>query len=181
MKRITFAPLLSTALLASALLAGCATAPRADASASNPNVQFTWNDPASFADTRTNQCRSRVKPGEWLGQLGRFVESRADRFIASGQALKITITDIQRAGQCEPWRGPNLDDVRVIKNVYAPSISLHFSLADADGHVVSEGDRTLRDSAFMQRDTMLNKDDPLRFEKRLLDDWMRKEFVAARH
>jgi len=176
MKRTVFAPLLSTAFLASTLLAGCATAPRA--AAPNANVQVSWDDPANFADTRSNLCRNPVKPEEWLGQLARHIDSRAGRVIASDQSLKVTITDIQRAGQCEPWRGPALDDTRVIKDIYPPSISLHFVLADASGHVVSEGDRTLRDSAFMHRGTMLNKDDPLRFEKRLLDDWLRKEFAT---
>lgn len=174
MKRIVFVPL----LLAVSLLAGCATAPRS--SAPNPNVRVDWSDPADFADTRSNLCRNRVKPEEWLGQLARYVESRADRVVAGGKTLKVTITDIQRAGQCEPWRGPNLDDTRIIKDIYPPSISLHFQLTDASGHVVDEGDRTLRDSAFMHRGTMLNQDDPLRFEKRLLDDWLRKEFTNAR-
>ena len=180
MKRIAFfPPLFAAALFAATLLAGCATtAPRA--AAPNSHVLVNWNDPANFSDTRSNLCRNRVKPEEWLGQLARYVENRADRAIASGQTLKVTITDIQRAGQCEPWRGPNLDDVRIIKDIYPPSISLHFVLADANGHVVNEGDRTLRDSAFMHRDNMLNKDDPLRFEKRLLDDWLRKEFPNAR-
>jgi len=176
MKRIVPASLFS--IVAAALLAGCATAPRS--SAPNPNVQVNWDDPAHFTDTRSNLCRNRGGKAEWLGQLARYVQGRADRVVADGRTLKVTITDIQRAGQCEPWRGPNLDDTRIIKDIYPPSISLHFSLAEADGRVVSEGDRTLRDSAFMHRDTMLNKDDPLRFEKRLLDDWLRKEFPNAR-
>lgn len=176
MKRFAFAPLLSTVAL-TALFAGCATAPRS--SAPNPNVQVNWDDPANFTDTRSNLCRNRVKPEEWLSQLARYVDNRAGRVIADGQTLKVTITDIQRAGQCEPWRGPSLDDTRIIKDIYPPSINLHFVLADASGHVVSEGDRTLRDSAFMHRGTLLNESDPLRFEKRLLDDWLRKEFAKA--
>lgn len=179
MKRIAFfQPLSAAALVAASLLAGCATAPRA--AAPNSHVSVNWDDPANFSDTRSNLCRNRVKPEEWLSQLARYVDNRAGRVIASGQILKVTITDIQRAGQCEPWRGPNLDDTRIIKDIYPPSISLHFVLADANGHVLSEGDRTLRDSAFMHRGTLLNENDPLRFEKRLLDDWLREEFAKAR-
>ena len=180
MKRIAFfQPLSAIALFAATLLAGCAT-PTPRAAAADSHVLVNWDDPANFADTRSNLCRNRVKPEEWLGQLARYVQSRADRVVAGGQTLQVTITDIQRAGQCEPWRGPNLDDVRIIKDIYPPSISLHFALTDANGHIVSEGDRKLRDSAFMHRGTLLNQDDPLRFEKRLLDDWLRDEFAKTR-
>ena len=41
-----------------------------------------------------------------------------------------------------------------------------------------EGERELRDPAFMQRG-ILNETDPLRFEKRMLDDWLRNEFPDA--
>lgn len=179
MKRIAFfPPSFATTLFAAVLIAGCATAPRS--SAPNTHVQVTWDDPANFSDTRSNLCRNRVKPEEWLGQLARYAERRADRVIASGQTLKVTITDIQRAGQCEPWRGPYLDDTRIVKDIYPPRIDLHFTLADAQGQIVSEGDRKLTDMAFMHRGDLLNQNDPLRFEKRLLDDWLRKEFANGR-
>lgn len=165
------------ALALTAAIAGCASVPRA--SAPNPHVKVSWDNPANFTDTRTNMCRNRFKPEEWLGQLARYVESRADRVITDGQRLNVTITDIQRAGQCEPWRGPQFDDVRIVKDIYAPSISLHFRLTDANGQVVSEGDRTLRDAAFLHHGSLLNPNDSLRFEKRLLDQWLRKEFASG--
>jgi len=66
----------------------------------------------------------------------------------------------------------------VIKNIYPPRIDLTFTQTDANGAVVKEGERQLRDPAFMQRG-ILNSTDPLRFEKRMLDDWLRKEFPGA--
>lgn len=169
-----FAPAGLAALFAFAV-AGCATAPATPAATSS-RVQVDWSDPANFADTRTNQCRTRVKPEEWLGRLAKYVERRAGDRLAEGQTLKVTITDIQRAGQCEPWRGPYLDDARIVKDIYPPRIDLHFTLVDAQGHVVSEGDRKLTDMAFLHRGGLLDDNDPLRYEKRLLDDWLRKEF-----
>ena len=81
MKRIVFVPL----LLAVSLLAGCATAPRS--SAPNPNVRVDWSDPVNFTDTRSNLCRNRAKPEEWLSQLTRYVENRADRVFFLGDAV----------------------------------------------------------------------------------------------
>jgi hypothetical protein len=67
--------------------------------------------------------------------------------------------------------------VRVVKDIYPPRIDLRFRLTDADGRTLSEGERSLRDSAFLTRDG-LDSNDPLRFEKRLLDSWLRKEFAT---
>lgn len=145
--------------------------------AAEATVKMDWTDPAKFADTRQSMCHSSVKPEEWLGQLARHVETRAAPLLAAGQHLEITITDVRRAGQCEPWRGPRGSDIRIIKEPYAPRIDLHYALADTDGKVLREGKEELRDLAFLQRGT-LNANDPLRFEKRMLDDWLRREFEA---
>jgi len=145
--------------------------------AANATVKMDWTDPAKFADTRQSMCTSSIKPEEWLADLARHVESRAAPRLAAGQRLEITITDIRRAGQCEPWRGAQASDIRIIKEPYSPRIDLRYSLVDADGKVLREGTEQLRDLAFLQRGTM-NANDPLRFEKRMLDDWLRREFDA---
>ena len=44
-------------------------------------------------------------------------------------------------------------------------------LTGANGAVISEGDKVLRDPGFLRRG-LRNDDDPLRHEKRLLDDWL---------
>jgi hypothetical protein len=159
-----------------ALAFGCATAV-ADETPSP--VKVDWTDPAAFAETRQNACRSSVKPEEWLGDLARHVQRRAGKVIAAGQHLDVTLTDIRRAGACEPWRGPQWDDVRVIKEIYSPTIDLRYTLTTADGKLVRSGEATLRDAAFMSRATATRDDDPLRYEKRMLDDWLRREFAPG--
>lgn len=143
--------------------------------AAEANVKLDWTDPAKFADTRQSMCSSSIKPEEWLRDLARHVESRAASRLAPGQRLEITITDIRRAGQCEPWRGAQASDVRIVKEPYAPRIDLRYALRDAGGTVLREGTEELRDLAFLQRGTM-NANDPLRYEKRMLDEWLRKTF-----
>ena len=53
-------------------------------------------------------------------------------------------------------------------------------LTEADGAVVKEGKRDLRDMALMMKLTMGFRDDPLRHEKALLDDWLSAEFHRAK-
>lgn len=172
MNRVIF-PMLA---LSGALLGACASTPRQ--TASDTRVVVDWSDPAKFADTRSDQCHSLVKPEEWLSQLARYTQSRARSRLQQGQSLNVTITDIQRAGQCEPWRGPRVADIRILKDIYPPSISFHFQLSDRDGKIVTEGDRKLTDLAYLQRGSLLDRNDSLRYEKRMIDDWLRKELPS---
>ena len=169
---------LSTLPLTLVLAFACAAAIARDTVPSPIHVD--WSDPAMLSEVRESACRSRVKPEQWLGELARYVQGRAAKVLAAGQRLDVTITDIRRAGICEPWRGPRWDDVRIVKDIYAPRIDLRFALTDSDGRRISEGERELRDAAFLSRAVPFRADDPLRYEKRMLDDWLRREFAPAR-
>jgi hypothetical protein len=142
-------------------------------------IQVSWSNPADFADTQENYGVDRERPEEWLSQLARHLRYRADRALPSGQQLDVIFTDVKRAGAFEPWRGPRWDEIRIIKDIYPPRIDLRYTLTGADGTVLGEGERKLRDPAFLSGATP-NAQDPLRYEKRLLDDWLRREFAPAR-
>ena len=55
------------------------------------------------------------------------------------------MTDVDVAGEFEPWRGPQFDRVRIMREIYPPRIDLEFRLTDYRGAVVREGRRRLRD------------------------------------
>jgi hypothetical protein len=163
-------------VLAFAPLAHAETGASGDA-----RVTVTWSNPADFTETRENAGAGigRESPEQWLAALAKHLRARADRVLPPNDHLAVTFTDVQRAGRYEPWRGPDWDDVRVIKDLYPPRIDLTFKLTDASGATVADGTRQLHDPAFLQRG-VLNENDPLRFEKRLLDDWLRDEFGGAK-
>jgi hypothetical protein len=100
--------------------------------------------------------------------------------LAPGQQLKITVTDVDLAGEFEPWRGGSMADVRIVKDIYPPDIKLAFQLTGADGTVLAQGDRHLRDMGFMMT-LSIDRNDPLRFEKELLDNWLRSEFRGLKN
>ncbi len=178
MKRPILISLLGLVILGNGLLGGCATTPAQ--TAQSARVQVDWTDPQQFADVRDSPSTSpaRRHPEEWLQTLSRWLENRAGRALPPGQHLKVTFTDIKRAGSFEPWRGAQWSDVRFIKDIYPPRIDLRFTLTDANGKTLATGERKLTDLAFLARGT-INTDDPLRYEKRMLGDWLRKEFGAT--
>jgi hypothetical protein len=168
------------------LVVACAIAIVTTAGAADPQpgadarVQIDWTKPDTFSEEKTyaGTGLGRQDPDEWLADLAKHLRYRAERVLPGDDHLAVTFTNVQLAGTYEPWRGPRWDDVRIIKNQYPPRIDLRFTLTDAHGAVVKEGERRLRDPAFMQRG-ILNETDPLRFEKRMLDDWLRSEFPNA--
>ena len=131
-----------------------------------------------FTDVRDGYPGSDAGRDATLAELRKFIIQRAARHLAPGQKIAITVTDVDLAGDFEPWRGPQFDDIRIVKDLYPPRIKLVFQLTDADGRVVNGGQRDLRDLGFMMK-LSINQSDPLRHEKELLEDWLRAELGRA--
>lgn len=139
-------------------------------------VDVNWTDPAQFSEIRQSGNRWEAKRGDWVEQLAQHLRKRAEQRLPSGERLSVTINDIQRAGRYEPWRGANVSSTRFVRDIYPPRIELEFTLRDANGNVVEQGPRKLTDLAFLMGSSPAGSTDPLRYEKRLIDDWLNKEF-----
>lgn len=137
------------------------------------NVSVRYKDPQHFTEARRSSGMHLIGADDYLKPLKAYIVQRASRILAPGQRLDIEVTDVDRAGEYEPWRGPNFYDVRIIKDVYPPRIDLNFTLYGADGKVLREGSRKLRDLAFLSH-SMANDQDSLKYEKSLIDLWLRK-------
>ncbi len=138
-------------------------------------VSVDWTDPAEFTELRFSGNRWESRRGNWVEDLARHLRGAAERQLEPGQRLEVTITDIQRAGSFEPQRPARMDNVRILRDIYPPRITLDFKLTDASGTVLSEGERRLVNHSYLSN-SALGDSDPLRHEKRLLDDWVRREF-----
>lgn len=152
----------------------------AEESAPSSRVEVNFHEPAEFTDLKDRDFGGREVNEAFLRQLKEHLERSAARRLAPGQRLVVTIEDVDMAGDFEPWRSVHLQDVRIVKDIYPPRINLKFKLLNASGRVVAEGERELRDLAFSMRSSMLSRTDPLRYEKALLDDWLRREFRSAK-
>lgn len=137
-------------------------------------------EPQKFTDVRDSYMGDFSRT-TYLEQMRDHLLEQAKFFVPEGHALRVTFTDVDMAGDFEPWHGPRWTDVRIVKDIYPPRIVLKFRLTDAAGKVVKEGERELRDLAFLMKITMAFRDDPVRHEKALLDDWLRSEFPRVRN
>jgi hypothetical protein len=177
-------PAVMMLLLAGMLATGTAAARSsnvtdADAPRSLPAdgpVDVRWTDPAQFSEIRNSSNRWEAQRGNWVHELARYLRKRASARLPAGERLAVTITDIERAGEFEPWHGARGDSIRYMRDIYPPRIALDFKLVGADGSVLAHGSRKLSDLGYLQRAIRPTDSDPLRYEKQLIDDWLREEF-----
>lgn len=169
MRALHFLPLVLVAL------APLVAARAGDVTKAGGRVEVIFDHPEKFTDVKDSMFGSDEGRDAILAKIRDYIDERAAQDVPAGDKLTVTITDIDLAGAFEPWHNSRLDDVRIIRDVYPPKFDLSFKLTAADGKVVKEGTRHLVDVMFMQRLTP-NPDDPLRYEKNLLDDWIRSDF-----
>ena len=168
-------------------IAGCASGGgkdmlAADAPRALPEsgpVSVRWNDPATFTELRHSRNRWESERGDWLNTLAEYLRKRAEAQLAAGERLELTITDLDLAGDYEPWLGLQHQDTRIVRDIYPPRMTVQVRHFDASGALVSEGERKLSDPAFLLGTTPINDSDPLRYEKRMIDSWLRREFNTA--
>jgi hypothetical protein len=113
-----------------------------------------------------------------LESLRGHLVRQAARQLPADEALEVSITDVDLAGAYEPTQRYS-NEIRVVKDIYPPRIDLRFELTRADGTVVKQGERTLRDPGFLMGPSRYLGDN-LGYEKTLLDDWLRDEFREPR-
>lgn len=159
-------------------LAAVCAGQAADAAKPGTQVTVTYVAPEKFSDVRddmtgTDRDRDRV-----LDEIRTHFESMARNYLAAGQTLEIQVTDVDLAGDFEPWHGINFDQIRILKEIYPPRMNLEFRLLDAQGRVVSEGKRRLQNLGYLMSIGMTGQD-RLRHDKDLIRDWMRQEFKRA--
>ena len=140
-------------------------------------VSVHWSDPAQFTELRHSFNRNEAARGDWVLKLARYIRARAERQLAPGERLDVEILDIERAGEYEYAFGPAAD-VRVMRNSYPPAMRLHMRRIGADGSVIEDGERRIRDIAYLNVSQPMSNSDPLRYEKRMIDRWVRRELAT---
>jgi len=167
----------SISLLAAALfglLTACQTPPAKPAGPA-PKIVVNFIKPEDFADFKDSFASSPKGIEHYEDIFRTAIEHRAAKVLPAGSSLEITFTDVDLAGDYLPSM-PMGRDIRVIKNLYFPRSDLRFVLKDADGKVLKEGERHLKDMDFLYR-VGINRGDELYYDTKLLDEWIDSEFA----
>ena len=92
--------------------------------------------------------------------------------LPQGQDLKVEVLDIDLAGRIEPQlRFGN--DIRVLKGrADWPTIALRYSV-ESQGKVLGSGEARIDDKSYLDHFNRYSANEPLRYEKRMLDEWFK--------
>ncbi len=142
---------------------------------SHAQVSVHYQDPHAFTESKNSGFWHQYNHGDYLQKLQQFLVQRATPMLAPGEHLAITFTNIELAGAYEPWLGPRWANVRFMRNQYPPRFDFTFTLTSADGQVLREGTRKLVDYSYLMTSPgALSATDSLRYDKALLERWLRR-------
>lgn len=160
-------------LAAGLIVAGCQSTSYTPPPTTVGNVTVTFLESDKFTDVREDFGGGTDQ--YYLDQLKAHLQTVAAPHLKDGQKLFVNFMDIDLAGDFLPTR-PGLNNVRIIKEIYMPRMKLTFKLTDADNKTIMEGERTLTDMNFMMNISIVERDQPLFYDKALLKSWVEKEF-----
>ena len=161
------------ALLLLGALSGCVSPTQTTSIPSK--VEVVFQNPEKFTDIKDSAMATESGQQDILNQLKEFIISESNTYIPINQKLTIVFTDIDLAGDYEPWRGFGWDNVRIVKSIYPPHFCFSWKLTDSEGKVLKNGLEDIRDLAFDMRVTS-DRLDSLHIEKDILKDWFRAHF-----
>jgi hypothetical protein len=162
---------LSLLSIALGLSAACALN-AADAARAGPRTEVIFDHPENFTDVKDGEFATDKGRDAILARIRGFLVERTASLLPEGDRLTITFTDIDLAGDFEPWRGPQWSDIRIVKAIYPPAFKFSYVVTDPSGRVIKQGSEDIRDLNFQLRVT-IDTTDTLRYEKDILDDWAR--------
>ena len=145
---------------------------------SSADVTVQFEQPDHYTDLSLGGSSSQSIQDDLLKQIEKHFKRLGERFLPKGDVLNIDVRDIDMAGAVEPWQTPNLSNTRIIRDVYLPKITLHYVWHDQVGVLKADKQETVTDLNYlMMLDSRLyNNNDPLRYEKAMLDRWFERSF-----
>jgi hypothetical protein len=111
-------------------------------------------------------------------EIARHIEQLAASKLPADQSLQVDVLDVDLAGHVEFWRRM-LNEVRIMREATWPSVKLRYKVTQ-DGQVVTSGEETVSDMNYLDGPNPYPDSDPLRYEKRMLDQWLTQRLVEHR-
>ena len=145
--------------------------------ASAATVSVTFVQPEKFTDAGYSRGRATERELADLQQeIQQHLQRLADRKLDASDALQVEVLDIDLAGDFQPNRFARFSEVRVIRDVASPRITLRYTGKLGD-RVVTGPEEQLSDMNFLWGHNRYSSGDRLRYEKPLLDGWFERRFA----
>lgn len=136
-------------------------------------AKVTWKD---FNDYRDVYPGKEVK-GAYHKRVAKQFEKHISKLaeqLPEGYKLNVTFDDIDLAGDARM----NMQDLRVIKPIYFPRLTISYTVQDKSGATVSSAEKlVLKDMSFMDR-IKKGRETSFYYEKKLLSEWFEDKVLV---
>ena len=146
------------------------------AGVSAATVSVTFVQPEKFTDAGYSRGRATQRElAELQKDLQQHLQLLADRKLAASDTLQVEVLDIDLAGDFQSNRLTRFSDVRVVRDITSPRITLRYTVKLGD-RVVTGPEEQLSDMNFLWGHNRYSSGDRLRYEKPMLDKWFEARF-----
>lgn len=139
-------------------------------------VEIEWREPEKYRDIQAGNESPKNFQERVTATLTSYFEDAAEDHLAADQSLNLTITDVDLAGDVEYFFLDFPQGIRVMREVYFPSISFTYELKDAAGTVIKTGEENIKDMGYRFSGMMFIYEPPMNYEKRMIHDWFSETF-----
>jgi len=138
-------------------------------------VSVTWQAPEKYTDIKAAVGTDSVFQDVVTGELGIVFADLAKKLPDDVQ-WNVTVTDVDLAGEVLHAKGVTGKDVRVIKDVYLPRMSVSYSMFDGKGIKIAEGSDEIKDMTFLMKGPHIASGHTvLKYEEKMLQDWFKNQ------
>jgi len=156
-------------LLCVALWVGtCASAQSA------PVVDVSFEKPESYTDAwQRSRHGTDAELKQTLDAIQRIFAEQGARHLKPGDKLKVTVLDLDLAGEIEPARSGAMD-LRVVRSITWPRMTVRYSLT-RDGKETS-ADAKMSDPGYQDNAGTCSRSGDFCYEKQMIGRWMSRQF-----
>ncbi|MCU6432504.1 DUF3016 domain-containing protein [Undibacterium sp. Jales W-56] len=126
--------------------------------------------PEKFTDIR-NVNESAEDAQARVGKEFSFYFSDLAKKLPNGYTLEVQITDIDLAGSIRYNFARTMRDIRVLKDIDWPKMSLSYTLKNPQQEVIASGKEELRDMYYLSKANLSTSS--YKYEEQMLKDWFR--------
>lgn len=157
------------------------------ASPSN-NISIEWVKPEKFRDVKHPSISRKRYRESVFAELETFFASLATA-LPDGQTVNIKVTNLDLAGTVQTPSMAGLtthsnnstfgmNDYRIIRDIDIPRMHLSYELLNEKGELIQQQDVKLKDMSFLMKSNSVRKNTPLRYEKEMISEWFKSEFLS---
>ncbi|WOH37004.1 DUF3016 domain-containing protein [Thalassotalea fonticola] len=160
-----FATVITVSMFAPAVFAG--------------QAEVEWIKPEKFTDIKpANESRSHLQK-RIFKELEQHFSELAEK-LPDGQMLKVSVTNLDLAGDVRYMVGPNNATIRVVEDLYFPKMKFDYQLIASDQSVISTAKADIKDMSFNTGVRSSFSSESFHYEKTMIDDWFYQTFPETK-